>query len=481
MSDSLKSKTIRGLSWSFVELAGRQVVQFITGIILARILFPEQFGLIGMITVFIAVAQTFSEGGFGDALIQKREATKTDICSIFYFNIAIGLVAAGLLCLIAPWISAFYNQPVLTPITRGLSLIIVIESLGRIQSTILTKQVDFKTHMKIGLISLVISGAIGIVMASIGFGIWSLVAQQLSRSLVRTSCLWIFNSWRPSLIFSFNALREMFGYGSRLLFSGLLNRVFDNLYYLVIGKMFSARELGLYTRGKTIVDLPSATFSEVVTRVTFPIFSSIQDDKARIKRVLEKASANMALVTFPMMIGLAVISRPLVLVLLTEKWAGAILYMELLCLASLLNPFRWINMNMMMSMGRSDLYMQMGIIQKLLSVISIAVTYRYGIAAMIYGGMAVSVIAYYINNHYIYILTGYTIRQQFQDVLPYLLMAALMGIILYLIGMIPFEKQWCLLLIQISTGIFLYIFLCRIFRLISFMEIWHAGWDKINP
>ena len=480
MADSLKSKTIRGLSWSFVELAGRQVVQFVTGIILARLLFPEQFGLIGMITVFIAVAQTFSDSGFGDALIQKREVTLADTCSIFYFGIAVASLAAGLLCLAAPWVSNFYNQPELTSLIRALSLIIVIESLGRVQDTILTKQIDFKTQMKIGMIALGSSGIVGIVMAIIGFGVWSLVGQQLSRSIFRTCCLWVFSSWRPTLIFDFNALRGMFGYGSRLLVSALLNRIFENLYYLIIGKFFSARELGFYTRGKTMQDLPSSAFSELVTRVTFPVFSSIQDDKARIKKVLEKASANIALVTFPIMIGLAVISRPLVLVLLTEKWAGAVPYMELLCIASLLGPFQWLNMNVMMSMGRSDLYLKIGILQKILVIISIAVTYRYGIITMIYGSIVVLVVSYYIINYYIDILVDYSIFEQMQQILPYLIGAVLMGIIVYFIGLFPFKGQWSMLLTQIISGIFVYIFICRVFRLIYFMEIWQAGWNKIR-
>lgn len=448
---------------------------------MARLLFPEQFGLIGMITVFIAVAQTFSDSGFGDALIQKREVTIAETCSIFYFGIAVGSAAAGLLCLVAPWISTFYNQPELTPLIRVLSLIIVIESLGRVQDIILTKQIDFKTQMKIGIIALVLSGAIGVVMAIFGFGVWSLVAQQLSRRIIRTCCLWIFNSWRPALIFSFNALRGMFKYGSRLLISALLNRIFENLYYLVIGKLFSARELGLYARGKTMQDLPSATFTQVVTRVTFPVFSSIQDDKARIKKILEKASTNLALVNFPMMIGLAVISRPLVLVLLTEKWAEAIPYMELLCITSLLNPFNWINVNVMMSIGRSDLYLKMGIIQKVLVVISIAITWRYGIIAMIYASIVVSFITYYIYNYYICVLIDYPIMKQSKDVFPYLIFAVIMGIIVYAVGFFPFNKLWYMLLAQIASGIFTYIFLCRVFRLMSFMEIWQAGWDKINP
>ena len=249
MPDSLKSETLHALSWSFVEAIGLQSVRFVIGIMLARLLVPEQFGLIAMLYVFIALANTFIESGFGAALIQRRNVTQIDICSIFYFNIVVGLGAAGLLCLIAPLIAAFYKQAILTPLTRAMSLIIVINSFGMVQSSILAKQIDFKTQTKVSLLASGLSGIIGIILASAGFGVWSIVVQQVSGSLFQTVFLWFFNPWRPALLFSFNALREMFGFGSRLLISGLLNQIFENIYYVVIGRLFSATELGyFYTR-----------------------------------------------------------------------------------------------------------------------------------------------------------------------------------------------------------------------------------------
>jgi O-antigen/teichoic acid export membrane protein len=224
-------------------------------------------------------------------LIQKREITQTDICSVFYFNILVGLVVAGLLSLAAPWIAAFYKQPVLTPLTRALSLTIVINSFGLIQNTLLTKQINFKTRAKVSLIAGVLSGIIGITMAVRGFGVWSLAIQQISSAFVRTACLWLYSSWRPIMVFSFNSLREMFGFGSRMLFSGLLNQIFDNIYLVVIGRLFSAADLGFFTRAKTLNDIPSHTLSDMAGRVTFPVFSTIQDDPARLKRGLKKALA----------------------------------------------------------------------------------------------------------------------------------------------------------------------------------------------
>jgi teichuronic acid exporter len=469
--DSLKTKTIRALSWSLLESIGLQGVRFVIGIILARLLFPEQFGLIGMLSIFIAVAQTFLDSGFGAALIQKREATIKDTCSIFYFNIGVGIIAAGLLCLVAPWIAAFYNQPILTPLTRALSLIIVINSFGLIQDTILRKEIDFKTQTKVSLIANVLSGTIGFTLAAIGFGVWSLVVQQVSSSLFRTVCLWIYNPWRPLLIFSFKSLREMFRFGSRLLASGLIDRIFGNIYLLVIGKLFSAADLGFYTRAKNLEELPSQTLSGMVARVTFPVFSTIQDDPARLKRGLKKALTLLVLVNFPIMIGLALIARPLVLVLFTGKWAECIPYLQLLCFLGLMYPLHLINLNVLQAMGRSDFFLKLEIIKKALIVINIGVTWRWGISAMIYGMIVTSIISYYLNTYYTGILLDYSVWEQLQDLFSYLIMAVLTGVGVYAVGLLSYPNNYALLFAQIGTGIIMYVSLCWLFRLEAFVEL----------
>jgi len=477
--DTLRHKTTKALFWSFVEAVGVRGVQFIIGIVLARLLMPAQFGLIGMLTIFIAVAESFVNSGFGAALIQKRDATQTDICSIFYFNIIVGLVVACLLCLFAPWIAAFYNQPVLTPLTRALSLTIVINSFGLIQNTLLRKRIDFKTQTKVSLIASVPSGIIGVSMAVAGFGVWSLAVQQICSTLFRTLLLWFFNTWRPALIFSLNSLREMFGFGSRLLVSGLLNTIFENIYLLVIGKVFSATDLGFFTRAKTLNDLPSQTLSGMVGRVTFPVFSSIQNEPARLKRGLKKALTALVFVNFPMMIGLAVVARPLVLVLLTEKWAPCIPYLQLLCMVGLLFPLHLINLNVLQAMGRSDLFLRLEIIKKVLIVINIAVTWRWGISAMICGQMATSLLSYYLNSYYNGVLIGYRIREQLLDLSSYLITAIVMGLAVYVVGHVPLPNLWSLLLVQITAGFIVYVCLCRLFRLPAFLEVWQMGWKKV--
>jgi teichuronic acid exporter len=480
MADSLEQKTIHALSWSFVEVVAQKGVQFVIGIVLARLLFPEQFGLIGMLTIFMAVIRTFLDSGFGSALIQKQEITQADICSIFYFNIFVGLAAAGLLCLAAPWIAAFYNQPVLTGLTRALSLTIIIDSFGMIQGTLLVKQINFKTQTKVSLISGALSGIIGVTLAAFGFGVWSLVVQQVSASLFSAVCLWSFSSWRPALIFSFTSLRNMFGYGSRLLFSSLLNQTFDNIYYVVIGRLFPVADLGYFTRAKIMSDLPTITLSSMVARVTFPVFSTIQDDPARLKRGLKKALTILELVNFPMMIGLAVIARPLVMVLLTEKWVACVPYLQLFCVAGLLLPLHTMNLNVLQALGRSDLFLRLEIVKKVMIAIGIAITWRWGISAMIYGMIVNSIIGYYLNSYYTGVLISYPLREQVSDLVPYLIVSIVMGIAVYAVGLLPFTHHWSMLLVQIITGIVIYVILCRVFCLKAFMEFWQAGWNKIK-
>jgi O-antigen/teichoic acid export membrane protein len=447
--------------------------------VLARLLFPEQFGLIGMLTIFMAVAQSFLDSGFGAALIQKREVTLADTCSIFYLNIMVGLVAAGILCLVAPWIAAFYNQSILTPLTRALSLTIVINSFGLIQGAILAKEINFKTQTKVSLIASILSGIIGVTLAVTGFGVWSLAVQQISSTFFYTLFLWLLNSWRPALIFSLKSLGEMFSFGSRMLASGLLNQIFTNIYLLVIGRLFSANDLGYFTRAKTFQELPSHTLSEMVGRVIFPVFSTIQDDPPRLKKGFKKGLTFMVLVNFPIMIGLAVIARPLVVVLLTEKWVQSIPYLQLLCFLGLQFPVHLINLNLLQALGRSDLFLRLEIIKKVLVVINIFVTWRWGISAMIYGMIAMSIVCYFLNSYYTGVLIGYPMQEQLRDLFPYLIVAVLMGMAVYAVGLLGFSNHWSRLLLQIAAGIVIYVCQCRLFRLRAFMEIWQAGWDRM--
>ena len=471
MPDGLKNKTLHALFWSFIERIGQQGIQFIISIILARLLLPEQFGLIAMLTIFMAIAQSFINSGFGQALIQKQDATHVDECSIFYFNILVGFLAAGLLCLAAPWIAGFYNQPLLVPLTCALSLNLIINAFGLVQITLLTKHIDFKTQLKVSVIATVISGTIGVTMAFNGFGVWSLVAQSLSSNLFRTALLWLFNTWRPSLAFSFVSLRGMFAFGSKLLCAKLIATVFNNIYLIVIGKIFSAADLGFYSRAKGLQQLSVDNISGIVSRVTFPVFSSVQDDKPRLKRGVRKALLTLAMVNFPLMIGLAVVARPLVMVLLTEKWAHCIPYLQLLCVVGILYPVHVINLNVLTAQGRSDLFFRLEILKKILIVIAISVTYRWGIIAMIYGQIVTSCFGYFLNAYYTGKMLDYPITEQIQDLIPSLALTGIMGLGVYALKYAHIANQLALLSAQIMTGIVLYAVLCYIFRISSFMDV----------
>ena len=471
MKNNIQDNTIKGLFWSFLERIGDQGIQVVISIILARLLLPEQFGLIAMLTIFMAVAQTFVVSGFGLALIQKQDANHLDECSIFYFNILVGLLVAGILFLSAPWIAVFYQTPLLTPLTRILSLNLIINAFGIVHTTLLTKQIDFKTQMKISMVATILSGSIGVTMAYHGYGVWSLVAQSIGINLFRTILLWLFLPWRPYWIFSLDSLRSMFSFGSKLLFSGLLDTIYNNLYLVVIGKMFSAADLGYYTRAEQTQQLPVNNLSSTVGRVTFPVFSSMQDDKSRLKRGTRKALSTLAMVNFPLMIGLAVVAKSLVLVLLTEKWLPCVPYLQLLCIAGLLYPLHAINLNVLIAQGRSDLFFRLEICKKAMITAAICLTWRWGISALIYGQIATSVIAYYMNSYYTGKLLSYPVVEQLKDILPTLGLASLMGCGVYLSGCFHLNSTIVLLFFQVSIGIVVYLILCILTKISSFMEI----------
>lgn len=471
MSSDLHSKTVRAGIWSLIEAICLRGVQFIVGIILARLLFPEQFGLVGMLAIFMALAQAFLDSGFGYALIQKQDITEKDINSVFYFNILMGGVVAACLCALAPLVAQFYNQPILIPMLRALSSVLVINAFGMVQGILLTRAIDFKQQTKVTMIASLASGLVGIGMAYLGYGVWSLVCQQIASASFRTIFFWVLNSWRPALMMSLQSLRQMFGFGSRLLLSGLLNTLFDNIYLVIIGKLFSPSDLGYFTRAYNLQQLPLVTLSSMLSRVTLPVFSKLQNDPERMKRGMKKALAMAVLINFPLMIGMAVVARPLVVVLLSEKWIPCIPYFQLLCLVGIIFPVHLINLNVLQAMGRSDIFLRLEIIKKILIILSIAITFRWGILAMIYGQILTSIMSYFLNAYYNKTLIGYSILEQAVDILPYVLSALVMGGAVYLAGLLPLFHPFLKLLCQTLIGIITYVTTCKILNLDAYLEL----------
>ncbi len=467
----LKEKTIKGVGWNAAQHIGRQGIRFVISIILARMLLPEHYGVVGIVLVFIAISRTLVNSGFGQALIQKKDATYIDECSIFYTNIFLSVLIYLILWLAAPVIARFYGMPQLDILIKVLGVQLIIQSFGLIHSTLLTKRINFKTQTVVTLTSIILSGAIGITMAFNGFGIWSLVCQSLCSSTINMIGLWMCSSWRPSLSFSFQSIRQLFGFGSKVLASGLLDSFFRNIYTVVIGKLFPPAALGLYARGNSLVQLPTQNLAVIARRVIFPIFSSINDDRARIKRGMKKVLVVLFFLNCPIVVGLVVTADTLVYVLLTEKWAKCIPYIRLISLGVILYPLHLIHVNSLLSIGRSDLNLRNELIKKILTAIAIAITYRWGIEAMIIGQVVQGVFAYFINGYYSKHLFQYTYWEQIRDVLPYVVTSVFMGVCVYSLEILHFDSLVFKFCCQIFMGITVYLTISYVLRLEAFREI----------
>ena len=428
MSENLKSKTVSGVLWSAVERFSLQGVQFVINILMARLLLPSDYGMIGMLAVFLQISQTFVDSGFSDALVQKKDRTETDLSTVFYFNIVISVLLYVLLFISAPYIAQFYRMPELTLVTRIIMLNLIFSSFTAVPKTILTIRIDFRTQSKISLISAIISGVVGIIMAYKGTGVWALVAQTLLNAILITFLFFCCVNWRPLRIFSKASFQGLFSFGSKLLFSRLIHALYYNLYAIVIGRQYSSIELGYYTRAEQFAIFPSGNINAIISRVTFPILSSIQDDDKRLALAYRKYIRLASFLIFPLMIGLAAIAEPLVSFLLTAKWSGIIILLQILCLDWMLDHLSQINLNLLLIKGRSDLSLRLEIIKKIIATFILIISIPYGIEIMCWGRVLYSVLATYMNSYYTNRLIGLSFKTQVRDVFPSLLLAVGMGI-----------------------------------------------------
>ncbi len=452
---SLKQKTVTGLMWSFVENSVQQGTNFIIGIILARLLLPREFGLIGMITIFIAISQAFIDSGFSQALIRKKDCTQADYSTVFFFNLVVGIFFYLLLFFMAGHISSFYQEPQLKLIVQVLGIDLIINALTMIQFTQLTRRIDFKLQTHITILASLGSGLISIVMAFKGYGVWSLVARSIGQHTFNVISLWYWNGWKPSWLFDRRSFKELYAFGSKLFISGLVDSTFTNLYYLVIGRYFSAVELGYYTRADLFQSLPSKNLTKVIQRVSYPVLTSIQNDTARLKSAYEKLIRSTMLFSFVLMIGMAAVAKPLVVVLIGEKWLPAVIYLQLLCFVGMFYPLHALNLNMLNVQGRSDLFLRLEIIKKLLTVPMIIIGVLSGIKILILGMLIISLIAYFLNSYWSGQLIGYSSLEQLKDILPSFLLALSGGAVAYLTGMLLNTSHLLTLIIQVTvSGIF---------------------------
>lgn len=431
MAESLKHKTIIGTIWSSVDRFASAGINFVFGLGLARLLMPKEYGLIAMISIFMAISQSIIDSGFSNALIRKKNRTEEDNSTAFYFNIVAGLAMYAIMLLLAPFIASFYNEPILTSIIRVMAVSLFFGSVSIVQQAMLTVKIDFKTQTKISLISVIVSGVIGIVVAYLGYGVWALVAQAVIASFTRTMLLWMFAKWKPTTGFSMVSFHYLFGYGSKLLVAGIMETIYRNLYTIVIGKTFSASQLGFYSRGEQLGYFPANNITGVIQRVTFPVLSEMQEDDERLKRNFFKILHLIVYLTFPAMILLIVIATPLVRILLTEKWLGCVPVIQILSISFMWLPVHILNLNLLQVKGRTDLSLKLEVIKKIIGITLLVATIPMGIMAMCWGRVVYCFIELFINLYYPHRLFDIQIQEQLKETFKIFFGFGIVGAISY--------------------------------------------------
>lgn len=471
MINSLKQKTVKGLFWSFADTLAGQGIHFITGIVLARLLMPREFGLIGMIIIFIALSESFINSGFSSALIRKKDCNKADYSTVFFFSVAIALLFFIALFFSAGFISSFFNEPELLPVVRVLGIVLLVDAITMIHRTILIKSIDFKLQARISFIASAVSGAIAIVLAWLGYGVWSLVAQRLSRQIINTAFLMVWSRWLPSAIFSMKSFKELFGFGSKLLASNLIDTFYNNVYYLIIGRYFSASALGFYTKADEFNRLPAHNISSIIGRVSYPVLCSVQDNADRLRHVYRKFIRSTMFITFIFMMTLAASAEPLIITLLGEKWRESVLFFQLLCLSGMFYPLHVLNLNILQVKGRSDLFLKLEIIKKFLAVPAIVLGIIYGIKVMIIGMLLNTLVDFYLNNHWSRSMIGYSFKEQLKDILPSFVLASVMYLVVFVIGHTTNYSMATTLALQLTIPLFLTIIVGEVMRLTDYLYI----------
>ncbi len=466
----IKRKVISGLIWRFMEKIGVQAIQFVISIILARLLLPEEYGIIALLTIFLTISNIFIQSGFSSAIIQKKKIDEIDCNSVFYFNLVVSIIIYLILYILAPIIANFYKISILASILRVQAIVIIIGALNTIQSAIVQRKMQFKKLFIVSLVAIIIQGTIGIFMAYKNYGVWSLVISNLVSSIVNTITLWFLTKWRPKLIFSINRLKFMFKFGSRLLVSSLIDTIYNNIYSLIIGKKYNQEMLAYYNRGQSIPNLLVANINSSIDGVLFPTLSTYQDDKKGMKILVRRSIVTSSFIVFPIMFGLFVISKPLTMILLTDKWIDSVPFMKLSCIMYAMWPIHTANLQAIKAMGRSDVFLKLEIIKKILGIGILIITIPFGVYAMMIGCVINSILCTFINAYPNKHLLEYDYLQQIKDILPSLILAIAMSIIISCISIFDLSN-FVIMLLQIVLGICVYILGAWIFKFECFLYI----------
>ena len=468
--ESLKNKTIKGVGWSAADALLGQGVTFIVGLVLARLLSPDEYGLIGICLIFTTVLNGIVDSGFSNALIRKKEVTDEDYNTMFTTNMAISVVLYVLLFISAPLVSNFFHRIELTALVRVTGLILFFNALSITQVTILTKNIDFKTKTKASLVSAIISGVIGIVMAFMGYGVWSLVAQQLSKQLLYTLCLWVLNKWWPKFTFYNDSFKYMWGFGWKLLASGILNNVWNQLYQVVIGRCYTSSTLGHYTRANEYASIFSSNLTLIVQRVSYPVLAEIQDDKERMVQGYRKVIKITMFVTAVCMISLGAVSEPLIYTLIGTKWQEAATYLPLICISMSLYPLHAINLNILQVLGRSDIFLYLEILKKIVGIVPIVIGIFCGIYYMLLTSILTGVISLYLNTWYTGKTLNYSFWKQLRDIAPSYFTALVIALAVYFLKYLSLP-YYVVLMLQIIVGLVACITISEIFKFDEYKEL----------
>ncbi len=470
MEESLKQKTVKGLAWSALDNASRYGMQFFIGIVLARLLSPDDYGLLGLTGIFTVVCTTLVNGGFSTALIRKKDASEDDFNTAFICNFGMSMLLYTVIYVCAPLIADFFGHEELISLVRISSLGLIIGGLSMVQMARLTKKIDFKTQTKITVVATAVSGAVGIGMAVAGFGVWALVAQQLASHTISTVQLYIYSKWFPCLRFSKNSFHNLFGFGWKMMVSALLDTIWKELYLVVVGKFYNPATLGQYTRSRHYAKLFSSNLTNVIQRVTYPVLSSIQDEPERMVSAYRRIIKTSMFISAISLFFIGAISEPLIYCMIGPKWHEASTYLPFICLASSLYPLHAINLNMLQVQGRSDLFLGLEIIKKIIALAPLFIGAFVGILPMLWANIAAGIVAYFLNSHYSGRLLGYSSWMQLRDILPSFGIATAMAASVWFLKYLPLS-YWIILPMQIVVGAVVFFGICKIFKPSEYKEI----------
>lgn len=458
MDNTLKKKAVTGIAWTSIERFGTYFIQLIISIIIARILSPDDFGIIGMTAIFMAVANTLLDSGFGNALIQNQERNETDYSTAFYFNAVVGVILYAILYLSAPFIAEFYKTPILTPVCRVIGLSLILNSLTIPQTAKLTAEFRFKELSYITIIAQLITGIIAIIAAYYNAGIWALVLQNVSSCLLRILLIEYVTRWIPTKKFSIQSFKWMFSFGSKILCSGIINTIYNNLYTLIIGKIYTPTQVGYYTQGDKFAVLPSSTLLQIVMKVAYPLMAEVQNDTEKLRTAYQKLLRIPTFILYPILVGIIVYAHSLIELLLGEKWIPAVPILQILCLGSFFDPLTHINLNILYVKGRTDLVLKLEVIKKSLAFLILFTMIPFGLWWLCAGRVLYGLVAYIINCYYTAHYIDFGFWEQMKYNIPIIFKALLMG-----------AGCYCITFIEISP--ILQIIIGTIFGIISYTLI----------